>query len=336
MYKRFRMIKKLLFLLLLSVVTSIGKAQNTTATDTSGIFRFVPGRNMFYVPYKDNKEALTRILGIIDRYREDILSGKITVSVDGYCTNPRIAKIRSNRVKTEMILKGGLLERCFTTANHCEKGDYVKVTIPILSPLLIEEGQGVVADKNTEPEKDTICNKADSVSTTTPNPSSIRRGNGNIFLRANLLRWATLTPDLGVEYRIHGTWGILINGTYTDLGWKNKSRRYKLWKVSPEFRYYMGKEKRAFIGTMYHIGEFNYKLGETGKKGDYQGGGVTGGYLLPLCKALSLDFHGSLGYTRAEYDNYLRIGEVNVLREHKVKNYWGVNQLGVSLIWKLK
>ena len=188
--------------------------------------------------------------------------------------------------------------------------------------------------------EDTIqsnCNWVNDVDTSAhPLPSLKRRVKNAFSLRANLLRWATFTPDLGIEYRIHGTWGILINGTYTNLGWKNKTRRYKVWKVSPEVRYYIGKEHKGFLGAMYHTGEFNYKLGETGKKGDYQGGGITGGYVLPLNKALSLDFHGSLGYTRAEYDNYLRIGEVNVLREHKVKNYWGVNQLGVSLIWKLK
>ena len=126
------MIKKLLFFILLAGVTSFCKAQKSVSADSSYIFNFVQGRNMFYVPYKGNKQALTRLLGIIDRYREDILSGKIIVSVDGYCTDPRLAKMRSNRVKTEMILKGGLMEQCFSTTNHREKGDYVKVTLPLL------------------------------------------------------------------------------------------------------------------------------------------------------------------------------------------------------------
>ena len=47
-------------------------------------------------------------------------------------------------------------------------------------------------------------------------------------------------------------------------------------------------------------------------------------------------FHAAAGYTRAEYDEYTRIGTVNVLRNKSgklVKDYWGINQLGVSLLY---
>ena len=59
-------------------------------------------------------------------------------------------------------------------------------------------------------------------------------------LRANLLRWATLTSDLGIEWRINRNVGILANGSWTSWSWDNKNRRYALWKVSPEVRYYKG------------------------------------------------------------------------------------------------
>lgn len=74
---------------------------------------------------------------------------------------------------------------------------------------------------------------------------------------------------------------ILLNGTYADWGWKEKQRRYKIWRVSPEARCYLGTRRRGFLGAMYHRGGFHYKLDATGKAGDYQGGGITGGYRLP-------------------------------------------------------
>lgn len=89
------MAKKLFFLLLLSVAASIGKAQCIVAVDSSYIFSFPSGRNMFYVPYKGNEDALARLLNLIDGCREDILSGKITVSVNGYCTDVGIAKTQA-------------------------------------------------------------------------------------------------------------------------------------------------------------------------------------------------------------------------------------------------
>ena len=87
---------------------------------------------------------------------------------------------------------------------------------------------------------------------------------------------------------------------------------------------------------MYHRGGFHYKLDATGKAGDYQGGGITGGYRLHLTRHWAFDFHAAAGYTRAEYDEYTRIGTVNVLRNKSgklVKDYWGINQLGVSLLY---
>ena len=88
-------------------------------------------------------------------------------------------------------------------------------------------------------------------------------------LRANLLRWATLTPDLGVEWRINRHVGIAVNGSYTSWTWNDSDRRYALWEVNPEVRYYIGKEKRGYIGAMYKVGQFNYKFSETGKPVSY-------------------------------------------------------------------
>ena len=36
----------------------------------------------------------------------------------------------------------------------------------------------------------------------------------HLSLRANLLRWVTLTPDLGLEWRINPSWGIAVNGSW--------------------------------------------------------------------------------------------------------------------------
>ena len=98
--------------------------------------------------------------------------------------------------------------------------------------------------------------------------------------------------------------GILVNGSWTSWNWDDKNRRYALWKVSPEIRYYLG-------------------------------GGFTGGYQLGLNSNLSLDFHAGVGYTYADYDEYTLINKVRVRKDCKTKKYWGINQLGITLIWKL-
>ena len=156
-----------------------------------------------------------------------------------------------------------------------------------------------------------------------------------ISLRANLLRWATLTPDLGVEWRICPSWGIAVNSSWTSWSWSDKDRRYALWEVAPEVRYYMGEKKAWYLGAMFKTGQFNYKLSETGKQGDLMGGGITAGYQLRLNKALALDFNLGLGYLNADFEKYEVIDGVRVRRGNETKDWWGPINAGVTLVWKL-
>ena len=156
-----------------------------------------------------------------------------------------------------------------------------------------------------------------------------------LSLRANLLRWATLTPDLGVEWRICPSWGIAVNGSWTSWSWNDKDRRYALWEVAPEIRYYMGEKKAWYLGAMFKAGQFNYKISETGKQGDLMGGGITTGYQLRLNKALALDFNLGLGYLNADFEKYEVIDGVRVRRGNETKDWWGPTNAGVTLVWKL-
>ena len=150
-----------------------------------------------------------------------------------------------------------------------------------------------------------------------------------------MLRWATLTPDLGVEWRICPSWSIAVNGSWTSWTWSDKDRRYALWEVAPEIRYYMGEKKAWYLGAMFKAGQFNYKLSETGKQGDLMGGGITTGYQLRLNKALTLDFNLGLGYLNADFEKYEVIDGVRVRRGNETKDWWGPINAGVTLVWKL-
>ena len=156
-----------------------------------------------------------------------------------------------------------------------------------------------------------------------------------LSLRANLLRWATLTPDLGLEWRICPSWGIAVNGSWTSWSWSDKDRRYALWEVAPEVRYYMGEKKAWYLGAMFKTGQFNYKFSEAGKQGDLMGGGITAGYQLRLNKTLALDFNLGLGYLNADFEKYEVIDGVRVRCGNETKNWCGPINAGVTLVWKL-
>ena len=72
-------------------------------TDTVYTFRFMPKRDMFYVPYSGNDTELARLEECIRNHKTDILDGKLPLYVDGYCNsfdseteNLSTAKTRSN------------------------------------------------------------------------------------------------------------------------------------------------------------------------------------------------------------------------------------------------
>ena len=325
--------------------------------DTTYTFRFVPQKDMFYVPWNGNDMELARLLECIESNKADILDGKLPLYVDGYCNslngekeNLAIAKIRSNRVKSELITRAGIKEESFITRNHPAEGDFVTVrlTVPAEETTVSDveaeaqrkaEAERLATEKRAEQER--LAEEQRKAEEARPNtladtPSETKITNDyHLSLRANLLRWATLTPDLGLEWRICPSWGIAVNGSWTSWSWSDKDRRYALWEVAPEVRYYMGEKKAWYLGAMFKAGQFNYKLSDTGKQGDLMGGGITAGYQLRLNKALDLDFNLGLGYLNADYEKYEVIDGVRVRRGNETKDWWGPINAGVTLVWKL-
>ena len=338
--------------------------------DTTYTFRFVPQKDMFYVPWNGNDMELARLLECIESNKADILDGKLPLYVDGYCNslngekeNLAIAKIRSNRVKSELITRAGIKEESFITRNHPAEGDFVTVrlTVPAEETTVSDveaeaqrkaEAERLATEKRAEQERlaeeqrkaeearlaaeKAEAEKAAQQNTLADTPSETKITNDyHLSLRANLLRWATLTPDLGLEWRICPSWGIAVNGSWTSWSWNDKDRRYALWEVAPEIRYYMGEKKAWYLGAMFKAGQFNYKLSETGKQGDLMGGGITAGYQLRLNKALALDFNLGLGYLNADFEKYEVIDGVRVRCGNETKNWCGPINAGVTLVWKL-
>ena len=373
------MIRKITFLTLflwLMTVTFPVIAQQKT--DTTYTFRFVPQKDMFYVPWNGNDTELARLLECIENNKATILDGKLPLLVDGYCNslggeaeNLATAKIRANRVKSELITRAKIKEENFITHNHATEGDFVivRLTVPAKETAAMEaearrraEAERLETETRAEQERraeeqrkaeearlaaePTVAGrrerqkaeaeKAALQNTLADTPSETKiTTDYHLSLRANLLRWATLTPDLGLEWRICPSWGIAVNGSWTSWSWSDKDRRYALWEVAPEIRYYMGEKKAWYLGAMFKAGQFNYKISETGKQGDLMGGGITTGYQLRLNKALTLDFNLGMGYLNADFEKYEVIDGVRVRCGNETKNWCGPINAGVTLVWKL-
>lgn len=392
------MLKRLMFLSLFFLVAVYPmKAQEKQ--DTTYLFRFVADKDMFYSPWNGNGEQLARLLKCVDENRSAIESGQMYLLVTSYGTDgnagqpaTEVAKVRRNRVKSELIMRGKVKETHFVTDRSFDAGytdengkslrNIVIVTLPASADKVAEiageeaatkveaynkevsgeaereriaaekarvqagearmkaeeerirqEEVRIVAEKNEAERKATEAEHTDAKGTTPKIQKEPEQY--HVALRANLLRWATLTPDLGLEWRINSSWSIVANGSWTSWSWNDKDRRYAIWEVIPEVRYYIGEQKAWYVGAMFKTGQFNYKLSGTGKQGDLMGGGITGGYQLRLNKALSMDFNIGLGYLNADCEKYNVIDGVRVRQGKESKNWWGPVSASVTLVWTI-
>lgn len=370
-------------------------------TDTTYIFRFVPNDDMFYVPWNGNDRSLHQLLNILEKNKKQLQTGQMYISVSSYAasandilTSERMAYIRNNRIKSELITQGGLTEQMFVTDRAILSSygkeklrNVVVVTFPA-SVEKVAEIAGIEAARRVENYNKERSGKAErerlfieqaarekaeaerlakeqaerehlaaqekarkqaeterlaaereekerAETERLAAEAAAKAKAHSLSLRANLLRWGTLTPDLGVEWRLNRHVGILVNGSYTSWTWNSNDRRYALWEIAPEARYYIGKEKRGYIGAMYKAGSFNYKLSEIGKQGNLMGGGLTGGYQLKLNKSLNLDFSLALGCLHADYDKYIVIDGIRVRQGKETKNWWGPISAEVTLVWNI-
>lgn len=377
--------KRLVLILLMGVLLAAktyaqpGTA-DTARTTTSGdeqilTFRFVPGEDMFYIPWEGNNLQLDALYAIVDQYRADINSGAIPVYVNSFSFsmgdeihNRELDFTRANRVKSELITNKGLVEDNFITKNHTiaytgpdgvTHKDMVVVTLRI--PAKDEQPDNTLAGQQRREREWVERERAEQERAAREQAERERNAAEQaererlaaleaatakpycFAVRTNLLYDAFLVPTLGIEWRVNRNVGVKLDGSYSFWG-DEYGKVQKVWLVSPEVRWYMLENKRFYVGASGNVGQYNiYKgmlgglfSGDTGYQGILWGAGLTVGYQLYLSRSFSLDFNLGLGYTRLEYDSFSILNETRVYKERdKSRNFWGPTQAGISLVWTI-
>ena len=214
-------IKKVIIVLLMAVAFLPG------ANAADYLFRFRAGSDMLYRDI--NAGVLDSLSAVLSVQKERILSGEIPLYVEGHAATLETARVRSNRVKSELIGREGLVEDCFITTNKTDGGDYVtvKFSIPADNEGL---GQNKTEEADVSEEMDEPTTSGEVNAPEADYPTDVSEvplntlegrvtcsdcGGYNFAVRANLLRWATLTPDLGIEWRVNHNVGIAVHGSWT-------------------------------------------------------------------------------------------------------------------------
>lgn len=119
-----------------------------------------------------------------------------------------------------------------------------------------------------------------------------------IALKSNALLWATLSPNVGAEFRVSRRFTISTEVAANPFSLGKLEPHYALFQ--PEVRYWFSNRPHArwFVGVAGLASIYKMRFGDTYHDGNAVGGGVTGGYSFVLNRRWSLETTLGLGLVR--------------------------------------
>lgn len=272
-------------------------AGNSTADTTVVSFRFLPGEDMFYIPWAGNGGQLERLYALLDEYRTEITAERMPVYVDGYCAsmptdkeNLTTAFVRASRVKSELITQKGLKEENFITGNYARayrnNKDVVVVTLRIPAKekqdhaRMERERREQAGREQAERERlaaERVAAEQQAAERAEREKAEAGRIAGEQTEADDMQRHteATMTKkpycvavrtNLLYDAFLLPTLGVewRINthvGIKLDgsLSWwgGEHDKVQKMWLVNPEVRWYLLDKKRFYVGASGSYGEYN-------------------------------------------------------------------------------
>lgn len=162
-----------------------------------------------------------------------------------------------------------------------------------------------------------------------------------LAIKTNLAYWAMLiTPNLELEAYFARRFSFSAEGVYRWLkDSRAKGNTYNLAYASPELRMYLRDDatyRGHYFGLYGQYGEYDIKMGHTGRQGNYRGMGISYGYIFKFNRfdCLYFDLGISAGYGRMKYDSYYWYDPCNAFKSHSEKNWWGPTKLKASIMWR--
>lgn len=169
---------------------------------------------------------------------------------------------------------------------------------------------------------------------------SVNAYSQQVGTKANMLWWATTTPNLGVEVAIGKKLTISADGNYNAWTFFSDGMSLRHWLVQPEVRYWTCKSFEGhFVGLHGHYGKYNVgqipflpELDKYTYRGELYGGGVSYGYHFAIGRRWGLELTAGVGYTYLEYNKYICSECAELMGRYK-RHFFGPTRLGVSFIY---
>ena len=157
-----------------------------------------------------------------------------------------------------------------------------------------------------------------------------------VALKSNALYWATLSPNLGAEFRIsrHFTVDLEVAGNPFKLSDKLKT---SFIGATPEVRYWFEGRPHArhFAGIMGLASGYSLTLNHDQHKGTALGAGLTYGYSFVLGKRWSLETTVGAGVLKVS-EKHFKTGEPVPASTNRDKFMFAPLKVGVTFVYIIK
>ncbi len=156
-------------------------------------------------------------------------------------------------------------------------------------------------------------------------------------LKANMLYYGILLPNLEFEWMIDRHWSVALEGNFAEWGSYKRERSYRLNLIDAEGRYRI--KPRApwegfYVGVIAGGAWYDLEKGTPGHYGWGMMSGLTAGYMWSISSRLSLEAEIGAGYMYTRYKDYQPIDGHHVYLRTKEINYFGPIKLNFSIAWR--
>lgn len=163
-------------------------------------------------------------------------------------------------------------------------------------------------------------------------------GNRCHVLKTNVAFDAIGVLNLAYEVQLHRKMTLDLPVMWS-LWDAQREHALRVIALQPELRWWTGSEvgRGHFFGLHAHTAWFNFKW-EDNRYQDVGrpllGAGLSYGYKLPLGQHWGAEFNVGVGYANLKYNTYYNI-ENGALINTRIRHYWGLTRLGLSLVYRL-
>lgn len=149
-------------------------------------------------------------------------------------------------------------------------------------------------------------------------------------LKTNTLYLATLTPNIGAEFRLGNNMTLNVGGAYRPSN-MSYDPDIRMWLVQPEWRYWTCESFNGhFFGVHLHGAQYYARYDGKLYDGSLVGGGISYGYGWPLAKHWNLEAEIGAGYARMCYKESPDIPcSKCAVRKHR--NYIGPTKISLTV-----